>query len=148
MSGVDGMDNIQKFTYNYSKFATEKKTIMICEDEPDVLLSFELILESKYNIIMVDSGQKCVEKYIAEISQGNKIHLVLLDYKLRGGVNGDSVARKIKEYSETKVILISAYNIDDELIKELQNGSYITKYVLKPIETDSLINLIDEIVKE
>ena len=41
MSGVDSMDNIQKFTYNYSKFATEKKTIMICEDEPDVLLSFE-----------------------------------------------------------------------------------------------------------
>ena len=141
------MDNIQKFTYNYSKFATEKKTIMICEDEPDVLLSFELILESKYNIIMVDSGQKCVEKYIAEISQGNKIHLVLLDYKLRGGGMGDSVARKIKEYSETKVILISAYNIDDELIKELQNGSYITKYVLKPIDSERLTNLIDEVIK-
>ena len=147
MSGVDGMDNIQKFTYNYSKFATEKKTIMICEDEPDVLLSFELILESKYNIIMVDSGQKCVEKYIAEISQGNKIHLVLLDYKLRGGVMGDSVARKIKEYSETKVILISAYNIDDELVKELQNGSYITKYGLKPIDSERLTNLIDDIIK-
>ena len=56
------MDNIQKFTCNHRKLATEKKTIMICEDEPDVLLSFELILESKYNIIMVDSGQKCVEK--------------------------------------------------------------------------------------
>jgi hypothetical protein len=42
------MDNIQKFTYNHSKFATDKKTIMICEDEPDVLLSFELILDFKY----------------------------------------------------------------------------------------------------
>jgi CheY-like chemotaxis protein len=120
---------------------------MICEDEPDVLLSFELLLESKYNIIMVDSGQKCVEKYIAEISRGNKIHLVLLDYKLRGGVMGDSVARKIKEYSETKVILISAYNIDDELVKELKNGSYITKYVLKPIDSERLTNLIDDIIK-
>ena len=141
------MENIQKFTYNHSKFATEKKTIMICEDEPDVLLSFELILESKYNIIMVDSGQKCVEKYIAEISQGNKIYLVLLDYKLLGGVNGDSVARKIKEYSETKVILIPAYNIDDELVKELKNGSYITKYVLKPIDSERLTNLIDDIIE-
>ncbi len=141
------MDNIQKFTCNHGNFATEKKTIMICEDEPDVLLSFELILESKYNIIMVDSGQKCVEKYIAEISQGNKIHLVLLDYKLRGGVMGDYVARKIKEYSETKVILISAYNIDDKLVNELKNGSYITKYVLKPIDSERLTNLIDEIIK-
>jgi hypothetical protein len=44
------MDNIQKLTYNHNKFATKKKTIMICDDEPDVLLSFELILKSKYDI--------------------------------------------------------------------------------------------------
>ena len=68
-----------------------------------------------------------LRNYIAVISQGNKIHLRLLDYKLRGGVMGDYVARKIKEYSETKVILISAYNIDDKLVNELKNGSYITK---------------------
>ena len=51
---------------------------------------------------------------------------------------GDSVARKIKEYGETKIILISAFNIDGVLVKELENGSYISKYILKPIETDSL----------
>ena len=136
------MDNIQ----NNNKFATEKKTIMICEDEPDVLLSFELLLKSKYNIIMVDSGEECIMKYIEELKRGNKIHLILLDYKLCD-IMGDSVARRIKEYSETKIILISAFNIDGVLVKELESGSYISKYILKPIETDSLINLIDEIVK-
>jgi hypothetical protein len=30
---------------------------MICDDEPDVLLSFELILKSKYDIVMADSGR-------------------------------------------------------------------------------------------
>jgi response regulator RpfG family c-di-GMP phosphodiesterase len=119
---------------------------MICEDEPDVLLSFELMLKSKYNILLVDSGEECIAKYIEEINQGNKIDLVLLDYKLCD-IMGDSVARKIKEYSETKIILISAFNIDGVLVKELENG-YISKYILKPIETDSLVNLIDEIVKE
>ena len=139
---------VQKFTYNHNKFATTKKTtIMVCDDEPDVLLSFELILESKYNIIPVSSGEECIEKYIEEINRGNKVHLVLLDYKLRD-VGGDSVARRIKEYSETKVILISAYNIDDGLIKELQNGNYISEYILKPIDSERLTNLIDEIVKE
>jgi CheY-like chemotaxis protein len=119
---------------------------MICEDEPDVLLSFELLLKSKYNIIMVDSGEECIAKYIEEINRGNKIHLVLLDYGL-SDMWGDSVARKIKEYSETKIILISAFNIDGVLVNELENGRYISKYVLKPVETDILINLIDEIVK-
>ena len=140
------MNNIQKFTYNHNRFVTKKKTIMICEDEPDVLLSFELQLKSKYNIIMVDSGEECIKKYIEELKRGNKIHLILLDYRL-SDMMGDSVARKIKEYSGTNVILISAFNIDDELIKELENGGYISKYILKPIETDSLTDLIEEIVK-
>ena len=140
------MDNIQKFT-NDNKFATEKKTVMICEDEPDVLLSFEQMLKSKYNLMLVDSGEECIAKYIEEINRGNKINLVLLDYRLRD-IMGDSVARKIKEYGEAKIILISAFNIDGVLVKALENGSYISKYILKPIETDSLVNLIDEIVKE
>jgi CheY-like chemotaxis protein len=138
------MNNIQ----NNSKFTTEKKTVMICEDEQDVLLSFELMLKSKYNIMLVDSGEECIAKYIEEINRGNKIDLVLLDYKLCG-IMGDSVARKIKQYNNgTKIILISAFNIDGVLVNELENGSYISKYILKPIETDSLINLIDEIIKE
>lgn len=70
------MDNIQ----NNNRFVTKKKTIMICEDEPDVLYSFELQLKSKYNIIMVDSGEECIKKYIEELKRGNKIHLILLDY--------------------------------------------------------------------
>ena len=69
------MDNIQ----NNNRFATEKKTVMICEDEQDVLLSFELMLKSKYNLMLVDSGEECIAKYIEEINRGNKIHLVLLD---------------------------------------------------------------------
>ena len=112
---------------------------MICEDEPDVLLSFEIMLKSKYNIILVGSGEECIKKYIDELNRGNKIHLVLLDYKLCD-IMGDSVARKIKEYGGTKIILISAFNIDGVLVKELENGSYISKYILKPIETDSLFN--------
>ena len=28
-----------------------KKTIIVCDDEPDVLLSFDLIFNSKYNTV-------------------------------------------------------------------------------------------------
>jgi CheY-like chemotaxis protein len=60
---------------------------------------------------------------------------------------GDSVARKIKEYSGTKIILISAYNVDDELVRELESGNYISKYIQKPFDTDRLTDLVAEIVK-
>jgi hypothetical protein len=36
---------------------------------------------------------------------------------------GDSVACKIKEYNGTKIILISAYNLDDTLVKDLEENN-------------------------
>lgn len=133
-------------TNNHGDLGTEKKTVMICDDEQELLQLFGLTLKSKYNIILVDSGEDCVDKYIEEKSHGNEIHLILLDYRL-GGMLCDTVARKIKEQNGTKIILNSAYNVDDMLIKELENGNYISKYLQKPIETDLLTDLVTEIIK-
>jgi len=59
------------------------------------------VLGSRYDVITVDSGD---------------------------GMMGDSVARKIKEYSGTKIILNSVYNTDEEIIRDLEIGNYISKY--------------------
>jgi CheY-like chemotaxis protein len=131
-------------TANHGHFETKKKTVMICDDQRDVLLFFKVALESKYNVILVGSGEDCIEKYIEEKSRGNEIHLILLDYRL-GGMLGDSVARKIKEQNGTKIILISAYDLDHALLKELEDGNYITKYVEKPIRENDLVELMAEI---
>jgi hypothetical protein len=40
---------------------------------------------------------------------------MLLDYKM-GGILGGSVAHMIKEYPGTKIILNSAYNVDDVFV--------------------------------
>ena len=70
-----------------------------------------------------------------------KIHLMLLDYKM-GGILGGSVAHMIKEYPGTKIILISAYNLDEDLVKELEENKYIAKYAEKPIHLANLIDLV------
>ena len=122
-----------------------EKTVMICDDERDLLELFGLALKSKYNIILVSSGEDCIDKYIDEKNQGNKIHLILLDYRL-GGKFGDSVARKIKEYNGTKIILISAYDLDDSLVKDLEENKYIAKYIENPIFINSLIELVADTI--
>jgi len=124
---------------------TEKKTVMICDDERDLLELFGKALQTKYNVILVGSGEDCIEKFIDEKSRGKKIHLVLLDYRL-GSMYGDTVARKIKEYNGTKIILISAYDLDDELVKDLEENKYIAKYVEKPILLTNLIELVADII--
>ena len=124
---------------------TEKKTVMICDDERDLLELFGKALQTKYNVILVSSGEDCIDKYIDEKNQGNKIHLILLDYRL-GGMFGDSVARKIKEYNGTKIILISAYDLDGELVKDLEENKYIAKYVEKPIHLTNLRELVADLI--
>ena len=128
-----------------SHFDSGKKTVMICDDERDLLELFGLALKIKYNVILVSSGEDCIDKYIDEKNQGNKIHLILLDYRL-GGMFGDSVARKIKEYNGTKIILISAYDLDGELVKDLEENNYIAKFVEKPILINSLIELVADTI--
>ena len=119
---------------------------MICEDEPDLLNLFGRALNSKYNVILVNSGEDCIEKFIEEKNRGNKIHLLLLDYRL-SDLSGEFVARKIKEYNETIIILISAYTLDDSLLKELEESNCITKYVKKPIQLSSLKKLVEETIQ-
>jgi CheY-like chemotaxis protein len=118
---------------------------MICEDDPDLLNLFGMAFRSKYNLILVSSGKDCIERFIEEKNHGNRIHLILLDYRLRD-IPGDSVARKIKEYNGTKIILITAYSLDDALLDELEDRKCIVKYVKKPIYLRNLIKLVEETI--
>jgi CheY-like chemotaxis protein len=52
------------------------------------------------------------------------------------------VAHAIKEYSGTKIILISAYDLDSSLVKELEENKYIVKYIGKPIQIPDLMKLV------
>jgi CheY-like chemotaxis protein len=121
-----------------------KKTVLICDDEPDLLQLFEHILKTKYDVIAVDSGEACIAMYIKEKNLGNKIDLILLDYRLLD-MGGDST-RKIRSYNDTKIILISGYELDDKLIKDLEDGNYIRKFVKKPIQMNQLNQLVAEII--
>jgi CheY-like chemotaxis protein len=117
------------------------KTVMICDDDNDLLQLFGKALRSRYNIILVSSGEDCIDRFIKEKNRGNYIHLILLDYKL-GDIFGDSVARKVKEYNEVKIILFSAYELDDSLLEELEENDYISTYVEKPIHLTNLIEIV------
>ena len=123
----------------------DKKTVMICDDERDLLLLFGLALGPKYNVIQVGSGKDCIDKFIKEKNRGNEIHLLLLDYRL-GDMFGDSVARTIKQYNGTKIVLISAYDLDNALVKELEEKNHIANYIKKPIQIDDLIELVADTV--
>jgi response regulator RpfG family c-di-GMP phosphodiesterase len=57
-------------------------------------------------------------------------------------VTGDKVARELKEINGAKIILISAYEIDHELIQRLKDERIIVEFVSKPITLDTLKRII------
>ena len=111
---------------------------MICENEPDLLLTYTEMLSSEYSVITTSSGMQCLETYVQKKNDGQTIDIILLDYKL-GDMNGDLVAKAIMALNgTTRIILISAYEIDPETIKELFRNKIIVGFLSKPFSPSLL----------
>lgn len=115
-----------------------KRTVMICDDEKDILLAFSIELQTKYNVLTAESGEQCIKKYLDAKLSGRKIDLILLDYRLRD-TTGYHVAHKIKELNDVKIIMITAYEVSHDLIRELEDNELVVDIVQKPIAIDSLM---------
>lgn len=123
----------------------KKKVVMVCEDEQELLELYSKVLELRYDVIKVCSGYDCINKYLEEKAKGSPIDLLFLDYKL-GDMLGDVVAKKIKELNGIKIILISAYNLDEPIKKDLINNRYIEKFLQKPIKMRQIIQEAIEVI--
>jgi CheY-like chemotaxis protein len=121
-----------------------RKTVMICEDDPDLLQVYKIALRSKYNVIGVASGSECLEKYKQLKQSGATVEVMLLDYRLPD-LTGDQIAMELKKLDGTKIVMISAFDIDSALLGELKSAGYISMFVKKPISVYSLGQAIDNV---
>ena len=122
-----------------------KKTILVCDDETDLLLMFRIYLESQYKVLTVDSGKSCIDTILDHKNKNEKIDLLLLDYKL-GDISGDIVARKVKEIEDIKILLITAFELDNQIVNELIQEGLIKGVVKKPIQLEQLSQKIKETI--
>lgn len=123
----------------------EKKKVMICEDELELLDLYCKVLELNYDVVGVCSGKDCVEKFFEFKKNGIPIDLLLLDYRL-GDMLGDDVAKKIRELNGLKIILISAYELDDQFKNQLVSNHYIDSFLKKPIGMKQMTKAISDMI--
>jgi CheY-like chemotaxis protein len=57
--------------------------------------------------------------------------LIFLDYKL-GDTTGDYVAHKIKELNDVKIIMITAYEVNHDIVRQLEDNELVIDIVQKP----------------
>jgi DNA-binding response OmpR family regulator len=121
---------------------------MICDDEIDLLEMFQLALGTEYEILTADCGKDCIGKYFEEKKvKGKKIDILLLDYRL-GDMQGDTVAKKVKELNDIKIIMISAYELDEKMVGDLKHSEAIVDVIKKPVSMKSLIEKIRSFLTE
>jgi DNA-binding response OmpR family regulator len=130
---------------DYEVGVSNRKTVMICDDEVDLLQLFKYALEPSYDVLVVDSGKDCIEKFLEEKHKGKKVDVLLLDYKL-GDMLGDIVACKIHELNGVKTILITAYELEQDMVSHLIERRCITGIMKKPIRITAMVKELERLL--
>ena len=125
--------------------------VMICEDDCDLLNLFQKGIGSKYSVIAVGSGTECISKYIDEKVKGNKVDVLIVSYDLHD-LPGDIVATTIRDLGgsirRTTTVLVSASELDKELVEHLKRKNCIIDSVTKPVSIDSLMRIIEKAIPD
>ena len=107
-------------------------TILICDDDSDILNALEIYLRQEgYGVIRAVNGAEAVESV-----KTNNAHLVLLDIMMPE-MDGIQAAVRIRESSNIPIIFLSAKSEDTDRILGLNMGG--DDYITKPFNPVELI---------
>lgn len=121
-----------------------KKTIMVADDNPDIINIVKTILEGKgYTVLGAHSGQE-----LLTLLDGQKADLIILDIMMPQ-MDGLEVLSRLKAVSETAtipVILLTAKVQYEDVLGGYKLGA--DYYITKPFTSTQLINGINLLMGE
>lgn len=121
---------------------TQKRTILIVDDEPDVVFFISKICQPQgYHTLTASSGLEAL-KYVQELPE--RIDLVLLDLRMPG-MGGMEVLKSIrKHHPDLPVIILTALTDKRKECEALGIEAYITK----PYSIEELYRKVTRVVGE
>ncbi len=117
---------------------SNKNKILVVEDNTETQLIIKVNLRDVYDVEITDNTDDAIS-----LIKNNNFDLVLLDINLGNSDDGRDVLNMIKkepDYSNLPVIIITAYDIDDDEKDLLMKLS--CDYLEKPLDKKVLLNSI------
>ena len=123
----------------------KKSTVLIVDDDPDVLTAVKLLLKTEAAEVITEKNPENLNWLL----QRNQVDLVLLDMNFNSAINtgneGIYWLRKIKEWKPgVCVIMITAYGDIDLAVRSLKEGA--NDFIVKPWHNEKLIGTIKELL--
>lgn len=110
-------------------------TLLVVDDDADVVYSFKRLFGKDYEIIEAFSGEEALE-----VTKSRDPHVVVMDVRM-GGMSGVETLRKMREIApRTVVILMTAYGTTQSTIEAMRLGAF--DYVLKPFDVAQMRELL------
>jgi len=121
-----------------------KKTIMVVDDNPDIITIVKTILEGKgYNVLSAASGPE-----LLDLLKGQKPDLIILDIMMPE-MDGLEVLTRLKGMADTTsipIILLTAKVQYEDVLGGYKLGA--DYYITKPFTSTQLINGINLLLGE
>lgn len=118
------------------------KTILIADDDPDLVLATRLVLESEgYEVKVAATGEEALEKMRAE-----RPDLVLMDVMMANPLDGYYTTQQIAddpELSAVPILMVSAIATSEHAERFPTNQHLnIQEFISKPVEPEQLLKKV------
>lgn len=127
--------------YECMRMNKTKKTILVVDNEPDIVEYTKTILEMQgYSVIPSYGGEDCIKKLAKQ-----KVDLVVLDIMMPG-MSGWDVAAQIKENKNWQQIPIVFLTVISDTMSKGIGRLAAEDYIVKPFEKDDLLNRVEALL--
>ncbi|HEX6478561.1 MAG TPA: response regulator transcription factor [Ktedonobacteraceae bacterium] len=108
------------------------KCILVVDDEPPIqrILRRNLSMNG-YDVLIAEDGREAVE-----MTRMHQPDLILLDLWLPGEIDGLGVCRRVRQWTQTPIIVLSARKEEKQKVEALDLGA--DDYLTKPFSNDEL----------
>jgi two-component system KDP operon response regulator KdpE len=108
------------------------RRILVCDDEPQILRALKVVLrEAGFEAIPAETGEEALDRAAVRPPDAAIIDLVLPD------IDGIEVCRRLREWSEMPILVLSAVGEEEEKVRALEAGA--DDYVTKPFGSRELV---------
>lgn len=123
------------------KNAKTQPHILIVDDEPKLVHLVREVLGAKgFAVMSTGSGEGAIEMIAFE-----QPDLVLLDIILSRTMDGYEVARRVREFSDVPIIMLTAKAREEDLLRGFDSGA--DDYLTKPFSSKELLARVGAVLK-